>query len=41
VQPALDARGVIDDGWVLAALADRELAADRWREAVVQRGLDQ
>src|SRR5918996_5259460 len=41
VQPALDAPGVVDQRGVLAALADRELAADRRREPVVQRCLDQ
>src|SRR5918995_634877 len=41
VQSALDAPGLIDHGRVLAAVADRELAADRRCEAVVQRGLDQ
>src|ERR671918_1756432 len=41
VEPALDAPGVVDQRGVLAALADRELAADRRREPVVQRRLDQ
>src|SRR3954452_8787670 len=41
VQPALDAPRVVDERGVLAALADREFAADRRGEAVVKRGLDQ
>jgi hypothetical protein len=32
---------VVDERRVLAALADRELGADRWCEPVVQRGFDQ
>jgi hypothetical protein len=34
----LDAPGVVDERRVLAALSDGELAADRRRAAIVQRG---
>src|SRR4051812_33642300 len=41
VEPSLHAPGVVDERGVLAALAERERPADRRREAVVQRGLDE
>jgi hypothetical protein len=41
VEAALDAPGVVDERGVVAGLADGELAADRRRQAVVRRGLDE
>jgi hypothetical protein len=41
VEPSLDAPGVVDERRVVAALADGEIAADRRRQPVVQRGFDE